>query len=239
VESGFQRFLRRCGGVELAWRLVRKEIGKSGGLRILEAGCGTGELSLRLARLGNSMILIDTSRSALECARKASQGNAQATLVQASLFNLPFKPGVFDRTFNVGVLDHFSAEGRREALGEMLRVLRGDGCAVVLTNDARSFIHPIAMRHAIKKGRWPFGFKDALTSLRNELNLPPDLIAREYTRGFISQFEFLHYFLPENRTIRKIFSRVFFAVTLPFSFLNRLPGQYVVTVIDKRDSKPI
>ncbi len=232
--SGFKQFLRQCGGVELAWRLVLKEMDWPQGLRILEAGCGTGELSVRFVIRGNQVIFMDTSQSALECARKACSGAKNAAFIQASIFDLPFKGEGFDRAFNVGVLDHFSTAGRQQASGEMLRIVKPHGRVVVLTNDARSFIHPLVMRFALKRGRWPFGFKEGVRSLQTELNLSSkEFSVWEYGQGLISQFEFLHYLVPGRREVHKIFSRLFFIVSLPFSLLNKFPGQYLVTVVEK------
>ena len=106
---------------------------------------------------------------------------------------------------------------------------------IVITNDARSLVHHRAMRHAKSKGIWTFGFKDAIYSLKESLqNLSTAEDVREYSRGFLSQFEFLHYFLPQNELCKRLFFRFFYLLTFPFKFINRLPGHYLVTVIYKR-----
>jgi len=237
LKARLKRFLRRGGGVELAWRLVRRETGDPRGQRLLEAGCGTAEHSLRLARAGNRVVLLDVSRAALEFdQRRARDLGLPAAAVQASILHLPFKPGIFDAAFNVGVLDHFGPEMRARALAEMLRVTRESGRVISVNNDTRSGIHPLAMRRAQRAGRWPFGPKDGVASLRD--CLPPQLrrdgAVREYSRGFAGQFEYLHYyFAPESRA-RKVFLTVYYLASCALNALNFIPGQFRVTVIRKR-----
>ncbi len=233
------RLLRRSGGLELACRIIQKEAGNLPGKLILEAGCGTGEISMRLAQEGGGLVLLDTSSSAVGYAKiRAENLGFAASAVKASIFDFPFKDGVFDFAFNVGVLDHFGPQYRGKAAQEMVRVLKADSRAVILTNDLRSKIHPIAVKCATKKGIWPFGFKDAIFSLRDSLEKESKAhIACEYSRGFLSQFEFLRYCLPQNGLIQCLFLHLFYLLTFPFNLLNRLPGQYLVTVIHKNHTK--
>ena len=232
-----RRFFKRAGGGELIYRIIRRELGKPTGRIILEAGSGSGDISLRLAESGNNIVLLDTSISALkDCKERASTMGVSAYPVNGSILSLPFKKGVFDSVFSVGVLDHFGPLHRSAAIGEMLRVSRYRTPIVIATNDARSIIHPRAMKHAIKTGRWRYGFKDALYSLRDFVaNIPNCCVVREYSRGFVSQFEFLHYYLPWRGFRRWLFFRLFFLLTFPFNFLNRLPGHFLISVLEKKN----
>ena len=235
LSAKLKRFLSRSGGVELAYRIVKQELGSLNGKLILEAGCGAADNSLRLAESGGEFVLLDTSISALKFARRRAEAQgADAFPVQGSIFHLPFEDGAFDHTFNVGVLDHFTPKYRLLAAVEMLRVVGSQAKIIIITNDARSIIHPIAMKHAKKMGTWRFGFKEAILSLKKELeeNLNSVLIS-EYSRGFISQFEFLHYFLPQKGIFRSIAFKIYYLLTFPLNFMNRFPGQYLITVIEK------
>lgn len=233
--SRLKRFLRRSGGLELAFRIVRSELGKPARQNILEAGCGTGEMSRRLAQSGNRLFMLDTSRTAVSfCRTQAETLGLSVNVIQGSIFNLPFKDESFEAVFNVGVLDHFGPEYRRTGVVEVTRTLKHHGKATILTNSTRSIIHPIAMKWALRRGRWPFGFKDAVESLKNPLmDKIGDVSVREYGRGFLSQFEFLHYCLPGGIRIKKLFLGVFYLITFPLAFINRFPGQYLVTIIAK------
>ncbi len=233
-----KRFLRRSGGLELAYHIIRKETGNPRGKMILEAGCGTGEISLRLAAQGNKLMMLDTSISALNYSKAQAEAlGVPAFIIKGSIFHLPFKNDVFDFAFNIGVLDHFGPKHRDIAMEQMLSTIKPQARTVILTNDARSWIHSIAMNAARKKGIWHYGAKDAIRSLKYSFNSQTyELSFREYSRGFISQFEFLHYCIPEVKSLKWLFFRLFYILTFPLWFLNYFPGQYLISVIDKKST---
>ncbi|MCX6639066.1 MAG: class I SAM-dependent methyltransferase [bacterium] len=239
-KAQIKRFFRRGGSGELAWRIVLKETGFPKTHLILEAGCGIAELSLRLAAHGNQIMLLDTSRSALLFdLKRARDFGLPVYAVQASILHMPFKPNSFDSIFNVGVLDHFGLKMRSQALAEMLRMAGVHGRAISINNDIRSLIHPIAMRHAQKTGRWPFGFKAAISSLKPCLapELSQNITVREYSRGMIGQLEYLHYFFNSKSRWHRVFLILFYLLSCICNFLNRFPGQFRVTIIAKRNRK--
>jgi ubiquinone/menaquinone biosynthesis C-methylase UbiE len=194
-------------------------------------------MGLRMALGGNRVVLIDTSASGLAHAmRRARALRMDAHPLRASVFHLPFGTAAFDGVFNAGVLDHFGPDYRRMALKEMIRVTEKDRRIAVLTNDARSLVHPRAMKYAQRKGTWPHGYKAALRSLRAEAkSADPKCRVKEISRGFISQFEFLRYYLPPESFAVRLFFWLFFVISFPLSFLNYFPGQYLVTIIEKSD----
>ncbi|MBU0519374.1 class I SAM-dependent methyltransferase [bacterium] len=238
IWGGFKKFLQRAGSGALISKIIRTEIGDSSEGYVLEAGCGTGYLGLQMARSGRKTVLLDVSPSALAYAgSEANRLELKPPRVKGSVFHLPFKDAVFSGTFNVGVLDHFGQQGRKNAALEMLRVTKPQGKVTIVTNDVRSYVHPYAMKYAADRGRWPFGFKAAISSLQAEIpDLLKDYDVNEYSRGFLSQFEFGHYFLPPMGALKALFFGTFYFCTWPFAFLNRFAGQYLVTVIKKGDS---
>jgi SAM-dependent methyltransferase len=105
------------------------------GLRVLDAGCGTGYLLGELRREGISRepVGIDLSSSALAfCQRRGARALAQATAV-----GLPFRAGSFDLVLCIDTLQHLSPAGADlRALRELARVLRQDGWIYLRTNSA-------------------------------------------------------------------------------------------------------
>jgi ubiquinone/menaquinone biosynthesis C-methylase UbiE len=106
------------------------------GDRVLDAGAGTGRLTLELARTCKEVIAVDYSLESLKlCREKCERSDTQRVFcVQADLCKLPFKSGVFDKAGSVQVIQDLpSADGRTEMLRELHRVLRRDGMAVLTT----------------------------------------------------------------------------------------------------------
>jgi ubiquinone/menaquinone biosynthesis C-methylase UbiE len=100
------------------------------GLRLLEVGCGTGNLSLALARRGAGVVGLDASGPMLARARDKSRPEGPALAwVQGLASLLPFGDASFDGVLCVLALD-FMRE-RETVLQEMVRVLRAGGFVAV------------------------------------------------------------------------------------------------------------
>ena len=99
------------------------------GERILDAGSGTGNLSLLLKSMGAEVVSCDFSRSALNTHRAK---DPHATLINASLEEvLPFDAGEFHSVACASVLFTLSQTGCRLALAEFYRILKPGGRLVV------------------------------------------------------------------------------------------------------------
>jgi SAM-dependent methyltransferase len=71
----------------------------------LDAGCGFGRHIHYAAKYGAEMIGLDYS-AAIESARRNTSGQPNVHLVQADIYNLPFRPATFDFAYSLGVLHH-------------------------------------------------------------------------------------------------------------------------------------
>ncbi len=100
------------------------------GLRILEAGCGTGSFSLDLAARGARVVGMDRSAAMLSRARaKARERSKGIAWVQGDLVQLPFPAGSFAGVVAILSLDFMAS--REAALSELARVLRPGGFLVI------------------------------------------------------------------------------------------------------------
>jgi SAM-dependent methyltransferase len=95
--------------------------GDSRARRILDAGCGTGNNLLHLARRGRA-VGVDLSEDALRFCR--TRGVAAA---KAGVEALPFPPSAFDCVTSFDVIYHRGVGDDAAAVAEMARVLRPGG----------------------------------------------------------------------------------------------------------------
>ena len=102
------------------------------GSRVLDVACGTGDLSLVLARAGKAEVVgLDFCRPMLEVAwRKAAEDSRTVPFVEGDALSLPFADETFDAVTIAFGLRNLA--GVREGLRELRRVLRPGGRLAVL-----------------------------------------------------------------------------------------------------------
>lgn len=71
----------------------------------LDAGCGFGRHLYGCAREGAEMVGMDLSE-AVEAAHRNTGKTGRAHIVQGDIYRLPFRKGVFDFVYSIGVLHH-------------------------------------------------------------------------------------------------------------------------------------
>jgi len=99
--------------------------------RVLEVGCGWGELAARIQKeLGCVVAALDLSPRMVELARGRGV-DARVADVQ----DIPFEDGEFDAVVAAWMLYH--VPDLRRCLGEIVRVLRPGGTLVAVTNGVR------------------------------------------------------------------------------------------------------
>ncbi|WP_088553821.1 class I SAM-dependent methyltransferase [Calderihabitans maritimus] len=99
-------------------------------MEILDIGCGTGNFSLELARLGVKVTGIDVSEAMLAKAReKATQEGLAIKFLRADARKLPFGEASFDAVVSVTALEF--VPNLADALQEAYRVLKPGGRLVV------------------------------------------------------------------------------------------------------------
>ena len=137
------------------WRIAARWIDAEGGAgRVaIDVGCGAGMTLARLAARPGiaSVIGVDPIGAALIRAR--SHGHQVAS---ASALALPFPSEAFELATCLDVFQHLPPEGDRVAAGEIARVLRPGGIAILRTNcggksayrlgDLRATLEPGGLR---------------------------------------------------------------------------------------------
>ena len=139
--QGYEQYVGR-GSRRLAPLFV-SYAGASANERVLDVGCGTGNLTIALGAVeGVSVTGIDLSAPYVEFARRRAAGSSVKFDVGDAL-NLPYPDRTFDRALSMLALDVLpDAAG---GLAEMRRVTKPGGTVFVLVNDFRSGWTPFSL----------------------------------------------------------------------------------------------
>ena len=107
------------------------------GMRVLDIGCGRGEVLRHCARLGAQAYGVDYAPVALRMARGLAMAGEkeQSTMgvYQANAKLLPFSSASFDRVLMFDIVEHLYPWELDRALAEARRVLRPDGRLIIHT----------------------------------------------------------------------------------------------------------
>ncbi|WIF94040.1 class I SAM-dependent methyltransferase [Caminicella sporogenes] len=104
---------------DLAFKLFKPKRG----MRILDIGCGTGNFSIKLAKMGCKVIGIDISDEMLKIARKkAKKEGLDIEFYNMDVYNLRFEDDYFDGAFSMAAFE-FIKEPER-AIEEIFRVVK-------------------------------------------------------------------------------------------------------------------
>jgi len=121
-----------------------------GDARIAEVGCGTGQMSLYLARADRVVIAADLSRSSLLLGAAAARrfGISHVHFVETDLHRSALKSGLFDVVYSSGVLHHTS--NPRAAFREVARLARRNGIVIIGVYNAVARI-PLRLRRNLAR----------------------------------------------------------------------------------------
>lgn len=117
---------------EVEYRLLRRQLALRPGETILDAGCGTGYFSRRLAQDGHSVIGVDLDPAAVTYVRASR--TPQLSCVVADMTALPFADRSFDCVISVTALCF--VEDEVKAMTEIVRVARRRFALGLLNRDS-------------------------------------------------------------------------------------------------------
>jgi ubiquinone/menaquinone biosynthesis C-methylase UbiE len=139
----------RTDAERAAWdRIVDLVLSGRGALDALDAGCGTGFLSLELASRGHRVTGIDFAPAMLaEARRKAAERGVSIRFEEADAEQLPFAPGSFDLVVSRHLL--WTLPHPEAAIDEWIRVLRPAGRLAVIDGQ----FDPTVLVHRTENAR--------------------------------------------------------------------------------------
>lgn len=153
-----------------------ERIGRATGLdeswRVLDAGCGTGQLTVPLLAQGYEVVGIGVSDAMLDVAREKLRPGWRGTYAVADVRDLDFGDHAFDAVAVSKLLQHVGEW--QSAVAEMVRVLRPGGVAVFV-DEKGAFSHAVRRRFAQSCDER--GFTNRSLGSRNR-----DTIAEEFAR---------------------------------------------------------
>ncbi len=138
VCEGYQEFLS-SEGEYLSLRLTEAlaVAGIAEGMRVLDVGCGRGEILRNTAELGARVVGIDYAAAAVQLSRQvaahAAESGQAIGVYQASALYLPFTTASFNRVLMLDIVEHLYPAELAVALAEARRVLQPGGRIIIHT----------------------------------------------------------------------------------------------------------
>ncbi len=165
------------------------------GERVLDAGCGTGNFALKLARRGCRVTGVDISPGMLARAREhARAAGLQIRLVRADIRRLPLPDACYDTVYSMTAVEFIPELDVAHA--ELMRVLRPGGRLLIGTISREG---PWGRAYAARAKRKPDSIfaharfpapeevraldPENLVDLRECLHIPPDAPEAAFTPG--------------------------------------------------------
>jgi SAM-dependent methyltransferase len=105
-------------------KFIWKVLGLRKGSRVLDVPCGTGRHSLRLARLGASVLGVDITPEYLRTARAQAKGQPRVSFMRADMRHLAL-PSEFDAAINI-----WTSFGYFSRVADDIKMLRGVSAAL-------------------------------------------------------------------------------------------------------------
>lgn len=219
---------------EVVFSVIEREWRAIPGDRILEAGCGTGRISHRLAVAGAQVICLDITEEALQLARGVF-AETPGRFVLGSMLDMP-KDEQADLIWNAGVIEHFKPEDQMRSIDEFLQILDEGGRVVILTPYSKSLLYRLGMFALKLVGRWPYGVEIPKHTLADVVPHSGHL-EREYTVSFLPLIFDAYKFLAPLRLPLKMAWQALYTllggerlISLDL-FLSKLLGGYLLVSV--------
>ncbi len=131
-KTGYARYAAEYDELEKFWDSfeqdkLRPYIAETKDMKVLDAGAGTGRVSLRLHEAGAEVTALDISPEMLA---KLNQKNPEIEVVEGDMEHMPFEDDRFDMVFSSLAMVHLKKPD--QFLDECYRVLKDDGIVVLV-----------------------------------------------------------------------------------------------------------
>ncbi len=149
--------------------------------KILDQGCGIGQWTITLSKLGFKPTGLDYSEKLIQAAKKnAKKHKANCKFIQADIRNLPFKPQSFNAVLSAGILEHVPET--EQCIKEISRILKPKGHLIIhIPHKISMFTINKLLQKAL--GIWKAGYEKSFTKpqVRKLLKQHNFKILKQYT----------------------------------------------------------
>jgi ubiquinone/menaquinone biosynthesis C-methylase UbiE len=188
----FYDLLTRALGMGKVYDALVAQADLADGLRVLEIGCGTGNVTTRVKRAapGADVIATDPDPLALARAQRKAQGLTGIRFERAYAQELPFADGQFDRALSSMMLHHLAEDVKAGAAAGLYRVLTPGGqLHIVDIGGHTSAHHGLAARWMKDNPHAAGNLGDAIPRLLRSVGFDASVVASRPHR-FIGQLTF-------------------------------------------------
>jgi hypothetical protein len=127
-------------------------------------------------------------------------------------------------------LDDLSLEA---SLSELARVTSASGSIVAVTASAGCRLHEDIRRRLVRRGRWRYGRKRAMSTLEPAFRRAASgAVLSEKRRGFLLQLHFVAYLFDNRALLRRLWHAFSLAINWLLWPLNRLSGSVLASRLD-------
>ncbi|HET7665278.1 MAG TPA: class I SAM-dependent methyltransferase [Mycobacterium sp.] len=176
----FYDLLTRALGMGRAYDTLVAQAQLTDTLRVLEIGCGTGNVTLRAKRVapGADVVGTDPDPLALARAQRKAGGLTGIRFERAYAQQLPFPDGEFDRVLSSMMLHHLDADAKAATAAEIHRVLRPGGALHVLDIGGPMTPHDgLAARRLLRNPHISGSLGDAIPRLLRSAGFDSSVVA--------------------------------------------------------------
>jgi len=119
------------------------------GRQVLDAGCGAGRFAAVALAAGAQVTAVDLSQ-AVDACRANLQESTDLEVVQASIYDLPFRSASFDYVYCIGVIQH-TPDPKRSVL-ELCRMVKPGGSIGlwIYERDWKSYLGTVGFKYLLR-----------------------------------------------------------------------------------------
>ncbi|GAB6171934.1 hypothetical protein JCM15765_14120 [Paradesulfitobacterium aromaticivorans] len=189
---------------EQIYHTIKQEVKALRGKKILEAGSGSGRISLKLALEGAEVSLLDYSDKALEAAQTLfAKYQLPAKYIKADLREpLPFADNEFDLVWNAGVMEHFLEDEQLAITKELARISPEFH---TFNPYAKSIFYTLGKWIAEQNGSWIYGKEYPVSSMKDVFRNSGFQLKEEYSIVHLNSLDFLE-FIPGGSNVKNAMS---------------------------------